>query len=369
MITDERHGKILRELELRGSLKVKDFALRAGLSGMTIRRDLAYLADRGLLQRVHGGAIPVSSRQAGAAIDGQRRLPVATLGLIVPTSGYYFPGIIRGAEAAAAALNVRLILGVSNYSSEEECRQIKRLISSGVDGILLASAHAIDSDSPTCELLSGLDVPVVLVERSSRDTPSEGKLESVMSDHSHGAELAIGHLASLGHRRIGLAVASSPTAPWLRSGHARAVERLGLEPGAPIIEFLRSGPGNGHNHAELRQYLDDCISTDTHAVLVLPDEEAITLVSLAEEAGLVVPADLAIVAYDDEVAELAGVPLTAIAPPKREVGYTAVTMCMERLSGKSASGTLHALRRIALTPSLTVRESTGRAVEPAAHPG
>ncbi|MBK0297087.1 DeoR family transcriptional regulator, partial [Bacillus sp. S34] len=34
-----------------------DFAEREGISAMTVRRDLAELADRGLVRRVHGGAV------------------------------------------------------------------------------------------------------------------------------------------------------------------------------------------------------------------------------------------------------------------------------------------------------------------------
>ncbi|NJC21617.1 DNA-binding LacI/PurR family transcriptional regulator [Arthrobacter pigmenti] len=360
MLGEERHEKILRELELRGTLKVNDFAARTGLSGMTIRRDLAHLADQGLLKRVHGGAVPAGIERAGAAA-GRRARPVATLGLIVPTSGYYFPAVIRGAEAAARVHNARLVLGVSNYSVEEESRQLERLVANGVDGILLASSGSTDDGSPTLELLSRLGVPVVLVERSGRAELAGASLESVMSDHSYGAELAVRHLASLGHNRIGLAVATSPTAPWLREGHGRAVQRLGLEPDAPVIEFTRAGPGIGNNRDVLRAFLDDCVASDTRAVLVLPDEEAIALVGIAQESGLEVPGDLSIVAYDDEVAELAGVPLTAVAPPKRDVGYSAVTMCMERLSHRGSGAASHVLRSVNLAPSLIVRESTGAA--------
>ncbi|MFJ5958007.1 substrate-binding domain-containing protein [Paenarthrobacter sp. NPDC092416] len=352
MLSGERHEKILRELELRGTLTVNDFAEKSGQSTMTIRRDLTQLAAQGLLRRVHGGAVRMVVERPGETVHWRPRQPLATLGLIVPTAGYYFPEIIRGAEAAARALNARLILGVSNYSTEDEYKQLQRMVANSVDGVLLATAEPLEPGSPTFELLSGLRIPVVLVERSSR------VFESVMSDHSYGAELAIEHLASLGHRRIGLAIASSSTAPWLLESHARMIAKLGLETDAPILEYVRSVVGAGNNQKEFGQFLDECRRTDTHAVLVLPDEEAITLINLAEESGVEVPQDLAIVAYDDEVADLAPVPLTSIAPPKRDVGYAAVTMCMERLAGKTGSSVSPALRRVSLAPKLIIRESS-----------
>lgn len=352
MLSGERHEKILREVELRGTLTVNDFAAKTGLSTMTIRRDLTQLAAQGQLRRVHGGAVRNTSDRPGEGERRRLRQPLATLGLIVPTTGYYFPEIIRGAEVAARELNARLILGVSNYSVEDEYRQLKRVVANSVDGILLATAGPLEPGSPTFELLSGLKIPVVLVERSSR------AFESVMSDHSYGAELAVEHLASLGHRRIGLAVATSPTAPWLRDSHARVIAQLGLETDAPIMEYDRPGPGVSINQEHFGRFLEDCRRTGTTAALVLPDEEAITLIHIAEESGMEVPDDFAIVAYDDEVADLAPVPLTSIAPPKRDVGHAAVTMCMERLAGKTGSAVSPALRRVSLAPKLIIREST-----------
>ena len=57
MLTEDRQNQILRELALRGSLNAAEFARRLGISGMTVRRDLAFLDGQGLLQRVHGGAV------------------------------------------------------------------------------------------------------------------------------------------------------------------------------------------------------------------------------------------------------------------------------------------------------------------------
>jgi DNA-binding LacI/PurR family transcriptional regulator len=352
MLSGERHEKILRELELRGALTVNAFAAKTGLSTMTIRRDLTQLAGQGLLRRVHGGAVRNPADHPREAEHRRSRQPLATLGLLVPTTGYYFPEIIRGAEAAARSVNARLVLGVSNYSAEDEYRQLKRLVANSVDGLLLATAGPLEPGTPTFELLAGLRIPVVLVERSSR------AFESVMSDHGYGAELAVEHLAALGHRRIGLAIATSPTAPWLKESHARMVSRLGLEADAAVLEYERPGPGISKRQPEMARFLKECRRTGTTAALVLPDEEAITLVHLAEEAGMDVPQDFAIVAYDDEVAELAPVPLTSIAPPKRDVGFAAVTMCMERLAGKPGSTLTPALRRVNLAPKLIVRESS-----------
>ncbi len=135
MVAGARHDAILRELELRGSLSNAAFASRLGVSAMTLRRDLLELERRGLIVRVHGGAMSrsVAQQQAHESAErgGAASRPVATIGMIVPTTNYYFPEVIRGASQAARELNCRLVVGATNYSPAEELRQAQRLIAGG----------------------------------------------------------------------------------------------------------------------------------------------------------------------------------------------------------------------------------------------
>lgn len=52
-----RQMRVLREVEERGSVQVRDLVEHFAVSGATIRRDLDELAERDLVQRTHGGAI------------------------------------------------------------------------------------------------------------------------------------------------------------------------------------------------------------------------------------------------------------------------------------------------------------------------
>jgi DeoR/GlpR family transcriptional regulator of sugar metabolism len=60
MLTRHRKDLILARLRSDGQIVAKSFARETGLSEDTIRRDLRELAAEGLLQRVHGGALPAS---------------------------------------------------------------------------------------------------------------------------------------------------------------------------------------------------------------------------------------------------------------------------------------------------------------------
>lgn len=60
MLTSERKAFILDRLRRDGRVVAKDMARELDLSEDTLRRDLRELAAEGLLQRVHGGALPAS---------------------------------------------------------------------------------------------------------------------------------------------------------------------------------------------------------------------------------------------------------------------------------------------------------------------
>lgn len=365
MLSEDRKHLILRELALNGSLNASEFAAKLGTSGMTVRRDLALLAERGLLERVHGGAVAAteSGTAAGAVplptvpTPGGRS-PSVTIGMIVPSASYYFPGVIRGAEAAAREAGVRLVLGVSNYSGDEERRQLRRLYEHGVHGILITPSETSLAGTETLALLAEATVPVVVVERSIDDALDHGRLESVRSDHAHGAEIAINHLLELGHQGIALCLReNSPTAPPMIDGFHRAMERAGIPNDSSLVRTMSRAQNDPQAHRLLvGGILDWCAESNVTAALVHTDEDALQFASACQERNIRIPADFAIIAYDDEIASLGTVPLTAVAPPKYDVGYQALVMCLNRIGTRR--GSTSALQRVNLSPSLVIREST-----------
>ncbi|MGN7861734.1 substrate-binding domain-containing protein [Microbacterium sp. 22303] len=359
MVAAARHDAILRELELRGSLVNTGFARRLGVTSMTLRRDVEDLHRRGLLVRVHGGAVSLAvAQQQSADVAGygpRRTRPVATIGMIVPTTEYYFPEIIRGASRAAAEANCRLVVGATNYSPDEELRQARRMLESGVDGLLITPHGALEADSSLLQVLRDARVPIVLVERDAEDRVQD-LFAMVRSDHAYGAELGIRHLVALGHRRIALATRPSATASGLDEGFRRGMVAVG-EDGFALRGAL-SDPLVGERVAVagLGAFLDQCIEHAVTAVMLLGDADSMAFTELVLARGLRIPEDIAVVAYDDEVASLAAVPLTAVAPLKRDLGRSGVRLCFDQL--RRARGDAGTVVRSVLMPELVVREST-----------
>ncbi|WP_296073879.1 DeoR/GlpR family DNA-binding transcription regulator, partial [uncultured Agrobacterium sp.] len=98
MLTLERKTLIQNVLRRDGRIVAKSFAEELGVSEDTIRRDLRELAKDGLLQRVHGGALPSSPAIADyhvreqMASSAKEKLGRAAAGLIKPGQIVFLDG-------------------------------------------------------------------------------------------------------------------------------------------------------------------------------------------------------------------------------------------------------------------------------------
>ncbi|MEU7005312.1 substrate-binding domain-containing protein [Streptomyces sp. NPDC046332] len=347
---EHRHQAILRRLREEGSLRVSDFAAELGVSPVTVRRDVEILADRGLVARVHGGAMlpetwaETATSEAAPVTPSRGRERV--VGLIVPSADYYYPEVIKGAREAAAARNVRLVLDISGYDADEERAQAERMIGDGVDGLLVVP-------SGPRGWYEELPVPVVIVERRPEADEVAG-IDHVVSDHVHGARLAVRHLVEAGRRRLVLLVrGTSPTAQWIIEGFEAGVRAAGLDARSTSVLDI-ADTGSPERDGLVEQLLDAAAEGRVDAVIAHPDNEALALLRRLRARSVQVPGDVAIVAYDDEVAGLADIPLSAIAPAKHEVGASALELLVRRLDHPDAPR-----HRLFVLPRLRRRSSSG----------
>ncbi|CAL9442056.1 Arabinose metabolism transcriptional repressor [Streptomyces sp. enrichment culture] len=349
MHAEERHQEILRRLRERGSIRVTEVATELGVSPITVRRDVEALAERGLVERVHGGAVlpeTAGSRTPDAPVRprGER-----VFGLIVPAADYYYPEVIKGAREAAAERGVRLVLGISQYNPDEERAQARQMLQDGIDGLLVTPCGPAAERGWPAEL----EVPYVLVERRPEDDATGA--ERVVTDHVHGARIAVRHLVDGDRGRIGLLLREdSPHGVLVLEGYRGGLTAAGL-PADDRALFPLPPPGGDAAERErvLAAFTDAVAEGRLDAAVVHNDHDAIVVLQRLRARGVEVPDDVAIVAYDDEVAALADIPLTAIAPPKHAVGAAAVDLLAQRLADPSRPR-----HRIAILPELHVRASS-----------
>ncbi|MEU6140600.1 substrate-binding domain-containing protein [Streptomyces sp. NPDC047081] len=352
---DLRRRRILAAVQARGTARVRDLAAELQVSVVTVRRDVEELMREGKLRRGHGvvrSTLPAQELPEHATGEGD---PVA---VVVPERHSYLYEALHGARTVLDAAGLRVALHIAPQVPGAERPQVERALADGARGVLLAPRWRDPAaEEADYRWLAELDVPTVLMERRPPKGSALHAMDSVCSDHWYGAHLAVEHLVGLGHRRLVFATRDdSPTARTLR---AAFTEIAGAHPLVEEWTWALSSSRGGLDHEptdvpDLAALLRKVGAT---AAVLHGDVDALMLVQQLAEQGVRVPEDCSVVAYDDVVAGLASPPLTAVSPPKGEVGRVAAELMLRRLDGTRGEGTA-SVQRVELLPTLKVRGST-----------
>lgn len=350
MFAERRRQLILRRVARDGSVKVAALAREWQVNPITVRRDLAVLAEQKLIRRVHGGAAAVDAAEA----------TMLRIGLMVPHTQYYYGKVITGAERAAQHHGVRLVLAAYFHEQALEHERLERLSALELDGLVLTSSglsgvttqesgrdpHPVMNDDFVAALLDRVAMPTVFLERHFPQRLDAPEPSIVRSAHDRGTVIALHHLHRLGHRKILVLMHPTATSSWIRQGIDSAVAKLDLDVTmAPYTLRTRA--------RDVRAAARLCRDTGIRAILAHPDDVGSELVDELDAVGLNVPEDVHLITYDDEIAHLCRVPLTAIAPAKEALGYEAVRAVIDQID----SGTSAPPRQVILTPQLVIRNS------------
>ncbi|MDQ0792622.1 substrate-binding domain-containing protein [Streptomyces sp. B1I3] len=369
-----RRKRILAVVHARGAVKVSALAAELDVSVVTLRRDVEELARAGKLRRGHGVARPVGDAEAttaarngkpatrNGAAEGGPAGDGGAIALVVPERHSYLYETLHGARTALAEAGVRIALHISPQPAGAERPQVEQALAGGARGLLIAPRwRSAVEEERDYGWLAEVGVPTVLMERRPRPGSALHALDSVCSDHWYGVHLAVDHLVSLGHRRIVLAARNdSPTARAIRVAFAEvAAGRPEVEEWSVVLSSPNAGPGSGLPAAAPEGHAPDLAGLLRErgftAAVLHGDEDALMLVQRLAEGGIRVPQDLSVVAYDDVVAALGSPPLTAVAPPKAEIGRAAAELLLHRLG--HPDGAAGPVRRTELLPTLEVRGS------------
>ncbi|WP_225822577.1 LacI family DNA-binding transcriptional regulator [Streptomyces naphthomycinicus] len=267
-----------------------------------------------------------------------------SIGLAVSAvSNPYFTEILQGVEAAALEAGYSLLIADPHDDPRHERKVVQLLHERRVDGVIVApSADPRDligylrrHEVPTVFLDRLIDAPAGEDGRRDHDAdaaspPGTPWFDQVCAESAAPTALLVGHLAGLGHHRIGL-IAGLPglsTTGERVSGYQEGLAAAGL---AYDERLLVSG--NSESAGAERA---------TAALLGLPDpptalvtaNNAMTIGALRglRRDGRSVPEDIALCCFDDFAwADLFSPRLTAVAQPSRELGTEAVRVLLGRL--------------------------------------
>ncbi|MFB8182388.1 substrate-binding domain-containing protein [Streptomyces sp. NPDC055966] len=359
---DLRRQRILAAVQSRGGIRVSDLAAELAVSVVTVRRDVEELARAGKLRRGHGVARPVLPETERPAAPAPRSANGGPVAVVVPERHAYLYEALHGARTVFEEAGTRIALHIAPAAPGAEQPLVERALAEGARGLLIAPRwRSRTTEEADYSWLSRLDVPVVVMERRPRRGSALHAVDTVCTDHWYGIHLAVGHLTELGHRRIVLAARDdSPTARAIR---AAFTEIAADHPDVDKWAVALSSPGAVPDRAaattetpvELPSVLAELGAT---AAVLHGDVDALMLVQSLRDNGVRVPEDCSVIAYDDVVAALGSTPLTAVSPPKADVGRAAAELLLRRLDPRDPEGASAPVRRLELLPSLKVRGST-----------
>lgn len=266
-----------------------DVAKAAGVSHQTVSRVLN--GDPSVRERTRDAVQEAIGRlgyRPNALARNLARRRTRTIGLLVVGMPFHGPGgIALGFNAAAQEAGWDVAIAASDEAKPEQARVAAAgLLSQGVR-VLVVIAPGPEIGA-ALEGIAG-DVPVV--------TSTEGVVPGasvVAVDDVGGAELAVEHLAALGHREI---LHVSGPAGWTEAQQRRdawraAAERLGVAAPAPIEGDWTSASG-------YRIGVELARTGVPEAIFSANDQTALGLLAAFREAGVRVPEDVSLVGFDD----------------------------------------------------------------------
>lgn len=312
---------------------IKDVAAAAGVSVATVSH---------ILNRVEGKRASAETRQRVLRIAeelgyapnglarGLRTQRSQTIGFIsdeiatTPNAGR----IILGAQEAAAAQGMVLLLVNTGGDEELERRSIEMLLQRQVDGVLYAAMYHRVVRLPE----SLRSTPTVLLDARC-DDPA---VPFVVPDEVQGGYTAARELIEHGHRRIGMTVGTAdiPALHGRIEGYRKALAEAGVvyDPSLVTAEAVATlgsvavDVAAGYRAARRLLTLDQRPT----ALFCFNDRMAAGAYRAAAELGLSIPDDLSVVGFDNQelVSEALHPALSTVQLPHYEMGARAVTQLL-----------------------------------------
>ncbi|MEN1957195.1 LacI family DNA-binding transcriptional regulator [Luteimonas changyuni] len=335
------------------AVTIKDVARESGVSVATVSRainghDNVAPAVRERVLRV-ARELDYAPHQAARALSSRR---THTVGVVLPDlHGEFFSELIRGIGQVARANGLHLLVS-SDHGEPTEQGAALQAMRGRVDGVLVMAPTDEGSRFLARHLTPAL--PAVLINT----VDPGGTRPAVGVDGYGGARTMVRHLVASGHRRI--AFVSGPA-----DNHDARERRRGYED-----ELAASLPGSTPHvlegdfseasglHAAGRLLAG---ASRPDAVFAANDAMAVGCMRGLVDAGVAVPADIALAGFDDiPLARHLQPALTTMRVDIAELGGRALEALLEHLlTGSGAAEP--AAAPAALSPRLIVRASTATA--------
>ena len=269
-----------------------------------------------------------------------------TVGIVADSiSPPFTTNIFEGIENTLSAAGLFTAITTLHNDTSLQNNAIEALLSRGVDGLIIVDSW----ESSAIPYLQRLRKPYAFCQRLfGRSVPN-----SVIADNAYGAEQAVMLLLNAGHRRIGFIngkenyyMARDRLQGYINA-HRQARAMLDPQLIMPSTWELDSG------YEAARELLS--LPQRPTAIFAANDMMAIGAIYAAQDMGLNVPHDLAVVGYDDQPAASIFRPnLTTVTYPTYEMGVEAARVLLRQIDGEQEF-----TDEVMLKGQLIVRDSCG----------
>jgi len=346
----ETNGETARSSASGTSVSLKQLAAHLGLSTTTLSLVLNDAPSANSIpletkERIFSAAKELNYRPNYLA-RSLRVQRTHTFGVIVPElSDGYSSMVLNGVESVLSREGY-FYLTASHLHRPDLLEKLPRMLAERqVEGIIAV-------DTP---IRFEPNLPVVNV---SGHDEIDG-VTNVVLNHRHAAELGIGHLYNLGHRRIavikGQEFSSDTDIRWNTINEAAAKRGIEIDPRlCTQLEGDSPSPEVGYQATKKLLVTGEKFT----ALFAFNDISAIGAIRALEEMGLRVPQDVSVLGFDDIYAAAFHNPaLTTIRQPLFEMGSLAASTLLDALNRAPAENGPAILN---VEPTLIVRQSTTR---------
>ncbi len=331
------------------SVTLKDVAKRAGVSAATASRvvgNYGYVSEE-TRQRVLAAVQELNYRPNVVARSMVTK-STRTIGMVVTDiTNPFFAQLARGVEKVSWEHGYTLILANTDEDIHHEQAIVQVLQDKQVDGLVVVPASSTESS----HLLAVVDqnIPLVLADRLVNGC----SVDVVMVNNEEGAYEAVCHLASLGHKRIGMILDNLDisTNQERLEGYRKAIRDSGLEVDDHLVRSCQFTHQSAYAIASelVRQ------NNPPDALFTANNFMTIGAIHAIQEAGLRIPEDIALVGFDDlDWNSLYPPQLTVVAQPVREMGRIAAQRLLARIAEESGPP-----QQIRLNTEFIIRQSCG----------
>ena len=330
------------------SITLEDISKATGFSVPTVSRVLSnsrYPVSAATRQRIIEVAQTLGYRPNLSA-RSLRTDRTHTIGILVDDiMSPFVPPIVRGIQDHLVEHGFLSLIVNSDWNPDFEHAAIESLLSRPVDGIIFVEYSHLAMNAA----LEQSQKPHLFVHRLF----SGSIKNSIVPDDYYDASLAVRHLLSLGHRRIGYI--NGPN-NWHSARERLAGYRDELARHGIIFDPTLVQPGDWEfdsGYAAARRLLER--AERPTALFAANDLMALGAIYGLQDAGLAVPADIAVVGYDNrDFTTIFRPKITTVSLPTYEMGRTAAELLLKQIvEGKPER------EEIKIKGHLYVRESCG----------